>query len=156
MPHYGETEDSEEMDGEEEMGRMNMTNMEDLEAMKGMMAKLEDDDFKMLPDQNNLVSLKADDFTDLADEGEGAAVMLVIKGRVKNVGDTIDIDAFDAALVHGKLPKLGSGERFARLKAKLARRPGVTNPGALAAFLGRAKYGKSRFQKMALKGRMGH
>ena len=42
---------------------------------------------------------------------------------------------------------------FAALKSKLAKRPGVTNPGALAAAIGRKKFGKSRFQKMAASGR---
>ena len=51
-----------------------------------------------------------------------------------------------------KKPKLGSGERFARLKAKLARR-GVKNPAALAAWIGRRKYGKKRFQQLAAAGR---
>lgn len=44
---------------------------------------------------------------------------------------------------------LGSGERFANLKAKLVREPGVTDPGALAASIGRQKYGKARFQRLA-------
>lgn len=54
-----------------------------------------------------------------------------------------------------KQPPLGSGERFAALKSKLASRPGVTNPGALAAYIGRKKYGKARFQKLSAKGRKG-
>jgi len=49
--------------------------------------------------------------------------------------------------------KLGSGERFRSLKAKLARKPGVKTPGALAAWIGRKVYGKRRFQKMAAAGR---
>jgi len=48
---------------------------------------------------------------------------------------------------------LGEGGRFAALEAKLDKRPSVTNPGALAAYIGRKKYGKSRFQKLAAKGR---
>lgn len=52
-----------------------------------------------------------------------------------------------------KKPPLGSGERFAKLENALARRPGVTNPGALAAYIGRKKYGKKRFQKLAAQGR---
>lgn len=48
--------------------------------------------------------------------------------------------------------KLGSGKRFAALKAKLARR-GVRSPGGLAASIGRKKYGKKRFQKLASRGR---
>lgn len=38
-------------------------------------------------------------------------------------------------------PSLGSGARFGALEGKLAARPGVRNPGALAASIGRKKYG---------------
>ncbi len=48
-----------------------------------------------------------------------------------------------------KKPKLGSGKRFSALKRELARRKGVTNPGALAAWIGMRKYGASRMAKMA-------
>ncbi len=48
--------------------------------------------------------------------------------------------------------KLGSGARFKALTKKLASK-GATNPKALAAFIGRKKYGKSRFQKLAAKGK---
>lgn len=48
---------------------------------------------------------------------------------------------------------VGGGGRFAALKKKLEARGGVTNPGAVAASIGRAKYGKARFQKMASRGR---
>lgn len=49
--------------------------------------------------------------------------------------------------------KLGSGGRFKALKAKLASKPGITNPGALAASIGRKKYGAQKFQKLATAGR---
>lgn len=49
--------------------------------------------------------------------------------------------------------KLGGGGRFAALDRALARRPGVRNPGALAAAIGRKKLGKGRFQQLAAKGR---
>jgi hypothetical protein len=49
--------------------------------------------------------------------------------------------------------KLGSGKRFARLKETLSHRPDVHNPGALAAYIGREKYSKPRFQQLAAKGR---
>lgn len=52
-----------------------------------------------------------------------------------------------------KKPSLGSGKRFSALKSKLASRPGVTNPGALAASIGRKKYGKKKFAKLSAKGR---
>ena len=49
--------------------------------------------------------------------------------------------------------RLGSGARFAALKSKLGRRAGVTNPGALAAYIGRKKFGKTKFAKLSAKGR---
>ena len=49
--------------------------------------------------------------------------------------------------------KLGSGARFSALKGKLASRPGVKNPGALAAYIGDKKYGKKKMGQMAAKGR---
>lgn len=51
--------------------------------------------------------------------------------------------------------KLGSGKRFAALKAKIAKQGNVSNPAAVAAAIGRKKFGKSRFQKLAAKGRRG-
>jgi len=71
-----------------------------------------------------------------------------------------------------KVAKLGTGKRFAALVSTLERRrvgktargralaralPGKTGkvrtPGALAAFIGRKKFGKARFQKLAAAGR---
>ncbi len=52
-------------------------------------------------------------------------------------------------------PKLGSGARFAALKGKLASRPGVTNPGALAAYIGKKKYGAKKMAGWAAAGRRG-
>jgi hypothetical protein len=52
----------------------------------------------------------------------------------------------------GRKPKLGSGKRFKSLKGKLSRK-GVRNPGALAASIGRKKYGKKKMAKMSAKGR---
>ena len=47
------------------------------------------------------------------------------------------------------MPKLGSGKRFANLESSLAKEKGIKNPGALAASIGRKKYGKTRFQAIA-------
>lgn len=47
---------------------------------------------------------------------------------------------------------LGSGERFRNLRKKLARR-GARKPAALAAYIGRKKYGKKRFADLSAKGR---
>ena len=49
-------------------------------------------------------------------------------------------------------PKLGTGARFRALVRKLRAR-GAKNPRALAAYIGRNKYGKKRFQQLAAKGR---
>jgi len=50
-------------------------------------------------------------------------------------------------------PKLGSGKRFKVLSSKLAKRPGVTNPRALAAYIGRKKFGVKKFGSLSAKGR---
>lgn len=46
----------------------------------------------------------------------------------------------------------GGGGRFQKLKKGLAGQ-GIKDPGALAASIGRKKYGKKKFQQMAAKGR---
>ena len=51
-----------------------------------------------------------------------------------------------------KKPKLGTGKRFKQLSGKLKKK-GVKDPDALAAAIGRKKYGKKRFQKLAAKGK---
>lgn len=52
--------------------------------------------------------------------------------------------------------KLGQGGRFAALEQELGSRRGkskVSNPGALAAYIGRRKYGAKRFNKLAAAGK---
>jgi hypothetical protein len=51
-------------------------------------------------------------------------------------------------------PPLGSGARFSALTQKLADE-GAKDPKALAASIGRKKFGKKRFQKMAAEGKPG-
>ena len=51
-----------------------------------------------------------------------------------------------------KKPPLGSGERFAQLKGELSRK-GVRDPAALAASIGRRKYGAKRFNALSHGGR---
>jgi len=46
------------------------------------------------------------------------------------------------------MPKLGTGARFAKLKKSLASK-GASDPGALAAYIGRKKFGKAKFGKLA-------
>ncbi len=52
----------------------------------------------------------------------------------------------------GKKPKLGSGARFKKLSADLGRK-GASNPDALAAWIGRRKYGKKKFGSLSKGGR---
>lgn len=47
--------------------------------------------------------------------------------------------------------KLGSGGRFKALVGKLDGK--VSNPAAVAASIGRKKYGKAKFQAMSAKGK---
>lgn len=66
------------------------------------------------------------------------------KGKQKQAGD-------EYSNVKHK-PKLGSGKRFDQLEHKLDKK-GVKNPGALAAYIGRKKYGAKKFNKLAAKGK---
>lgn len=52
-----------------------------------------------------------------------------------------------------KMSKLGSGERFKRLEAKVAEKANVDNPKAVAAASGRKKYGTKKMSALAAKGR---
>lgn len=45
-------------------------------------------------------------------------------------------------------PKLGTGARFHQLEGQLAAK-GANNPAALAAYIGRKKYGASRFAALS-------
>ena len=49
-------------------------------------------------------------------------------------------------------PRLGSGVKFKNLTAKL-KKNGAKKPKALAAFIGRKKYGKKKMSAMATKGK---
>lgn len=51
-----------------------------------------------------------------------------------------------------KKPKLGTGKRFSALKKKLTKK-GVKDPAALAATIGRKKYGAKKMTKMAAAGK---
>ena len=50
-------------------------------------------------------------------------------------------------------PKLGSGKRFDRLEKKLDKKAGIEDPAALAASIGRKKYGNERMQRLSAAGR---
>ena len=52
-----------------------------------------------------------------------------------------------------KSMKLGGGGRFAKLKAKIAAKGDVRDPAAVAASIGRKKYGAKKFASLGAKGR---
>ena len=52
-----------------------------------------------------------------------------------------------------KKPKLGSGARFRALKKKIAAKGKVSNPAAVAAAIGRKKYGAKKMASMSRAGR---
>lgn len=45
-----------------------------------------------------------------------------------------------------------TGQRFAQLKSKLSKEPGVTDSGALAASIGRKKYGEKKMAALSKAG----
>ena len=57
-----------------------------------------------------------------------------------------------AKITTAKKPKLGNGARFKTLSKSLGKR-GISDPKALAASIGRKKYGAKTFAKMAEKGK---
>ena len=69
-----------------------------------------------------------------------------------------DFEAIDgsgsAEGVSRAMPKLGSGARFKALKSKLSSK-GASDPGALAAYIGRKKFGRAKFTSLASKARKG-
>lgn len=53
----------------------------------------------------------------------------------------------------GRSMQPGGGGRFQKLKGKLAAQKGVQNAGALAAYIGRKKYGAKKMASWSAKGR---
>jgi hypothetical protein len=52
-----------------------------------------------------------------------------------------------------KRAKPGTGKRFEALTKQLSHKKGIRDPGAVAAAIGRRKYGASKMAKWAAKGR---
>jgi len=78
--------------------------------------------------------------------------------RVNKAGFSVEFSEDDLikslnGKVEKKKPKLGSGKRFDELVEELRGKPGVKNPKAVAAWIGRKKWGKKRFQEMAAAGK---
>lgn len=53
-----------------------------------------------------------------------------------------------------KKPKLGTGKRFDNLEKSLSAK-GASDPGALAAYIGRKKFGAKKFAKLSAGGKKG-
>lgn len=58
--------------------------------------------------------------------------------------------------MRGRAPKLGSGKRFAKLESSIASKGNVSDPAALAASIGRKKYGAKKMASLASKGKARH
>lgn len=90
-------------------------------------------------------------------KGEDPEIARQMDAHVKAMGQTnLNTDqhpeaVFNPAHHDAKKAPLGSGKRFAALKGELAQRPGVKNPGALAAYIGRKKYGAKKFNALSHK-----
>ena len=82
------------------------------------------------------------DFEDLSEEEQSVLIQSLTEEEINE-----ELSEEDAASLEEKY--MG----FAKLKASLARKPGVKNPAAVAAAIGRKKYGKEKFQKMAAAGK---
>ena len=52
-----------------------------------------------------------------------------------------------------KKPKLGTGARFKKLEKSIAAKGDVSDPAAVAAAIGRKKYGAKKMTKLAVKGK---
>ena len=58
-----------------------------------------------------------------------------------------------AAKKKAKKPPLGTGKRFAAVERSVAKSGKVSNPAAVAAAIGRKKYGPAKFAALSAKGR---
>lgn len=75
----------------------------------------------------------------VVDEFDEASKGMKLPSKVKTTGT-----------YHGKSNKLGGGGRFAQVEAK-AKASGASNPAAVAAAIGRKKYGAKKFSRLSHK-----
>lgn len=52
-------------------------------------------------------------------------------------------------MAHGGQPKLGTGKRFEKLESHIAHEPGIHDPAAVAAAIGRKKYGAHKMGELS-------
>ena len=131
----------------------------------GMMGKPMEDEMGPMSDEtknkvDSIVIKKLDDGTfkyqvyEKMDKGEDVGSKMA-SYEFNNAEDVLNAVKDDLCTPHmKKKPPLGSGERFSMLVSKIESRPGFKgDAAAIAASVGRKKYGKERFQKLAASGR---
>ena len=103
------------------------------------------------------IELDSADFPELKQDQPDDEVVVVLKGKVQKVDDdgSVLIEFTCASVVHGKMPPLGSGQRFQNLENTLSNQKGINDPAALAAVIGRRRYGSAKMANWAAKGRKG-
>jgi hypothetical protein len=91
---------------------------------------------------------------------EGVVEAFLSGKDVERLVERVTEDGADARMRHLDFvrvteakPKLGSGARFKKLSKEIGKSGKVKDPDAVAAAVGRKKYGKKRFQKLAAKGK---
>lgn len=105
-------------------------------------------------DDETYIAFPHDDFPKLSSEQKGARVLVVMAGEVLEPdedGNTV-VCMKEASVLHGNKSALGSGDRFKTLEHQLERR-GAHDPAALAAYIGRRKYGAKRFNQLSARAR---
>lgn len=89
----------------------------------------------------------------LGEPKDGEPVSLIVQGKLSSTPDGYVLGITKMDRVEGNPSTLGSGERFKALESQLSSKGKVRDPAATAASIGRAKYGKERFQRLAASGR---
>ncbi len=77
------------------------------------------------------------------------------EGKKHEAKESKSMEKEEHKMMKNKKPKLGSGKRFAQLTSKLSAKgaKGAKNPKALAAWIGRKKYGAKKFGKLSAMGK---
>lgn len=95
----------------------------------------------------NYLDVEAGREHNVSNVGEGTLRLLTRYGRALHRAGEVQVRK-----PNPREPRLGSGGRFKALTSKLAKR-GVRDPKALAASIGRKKYGPAKMARMAAAGR---
>jgi hypothetical protein len=101
---------------------------------------------------NGKFRLKNLDFDEvsLVNSGDDPQALVVLSKAAPPAGKDLNVLGTDFNFMNKRRPKLGSGKRFKQLTAEL-RAKGVKNPEALAAYIGRKKFGGKKFAQLGHK-----